>query len=128
MSIKTKTIDVTEMTKTAEDFMAFGQSNMDAIMKSGQIWAAGMQGISKQVATTVQASFDETLAAFKAMTAVKTPKDALDIQTNLVRANLEKAVTETSKLTEASRKLAEQAFAPITSQMNAVAEKFAKVA
>ena len=127
MTIKTKTIDVTDMTKAAQDFLAFGQSNMGAFMQSSQIWAAGVQDISKQVAATAQASFDETLAVFKAMAAVKTPKDALDIQTNLIRANVEKAVAETCKLSDASRKLAEQTFAPITAQMSAAAEKFAKV-
>ncbi len=113
--------------KTAEDFLAFGQSNMDAFVKSSQIWAAGVQDISKQVAATAQASFDDTMAAFKALAAVKTPKDALDLQANLVRASLEKAVSETGKVTDASLKLAEQVFAPITAQMNAAVEKFAKV-
>ncbi len=113
--------------KTAEDFLAFGQSNMDAFVKSSQIWAAGVQDISKQVAATAQASFDETMAAFKAMAAVKTPKDALDLQANLVRSSLEKAVSETGKVTDASLKLAEQVFAPITAQVNAAVEKFAKV-
>lgn len=114
--------------KTAEDFLAFGQSNMDAFVKSSQIWAAGVQDLSKQVAATAQASFDETMAAFKAMSGVKNPKDAMDMQANLVRANMEKAVSETGKITDASLKLAEQAIAPITAQMNAVVEKFAKVA
>ena len=44
--------------KTTEDFLAFGQSNLDAFVKSSQIWAAGVQDISKQVAATAQASFD----------------------------------------------------------------------
>lgn len=35
---------------TAEDFMAFGQGNFEAIMKSGQIWAAGVQDLGKHVA------------------------------------------------------------------------------
>ena len=114
--------------KTAEDFLAFGQSNMDAFVKSSQIWAAGVQDLSKQIAASAQASFDETMATFKAMSTVKSPKDALDMQASLVRTNLEKAVAETGKITDASMKLAEQAFAPITAQMTAAAEKFAKVA
>lgn len=128
MSIKTKTIDTADMTKAAESFLAFGQGNLDAFVKSGQIWAAGLHAISKQAATTAQASFDETLTAFKAMAAVKTPKDALEIQANLVRTNLEQAVADAGKLSDASLKLATQAFAPITAQMSAAAEKFTKAA
>ena len=112
--------------KTAEDFLAFGQSNMDAFVKSSQIWAAGMQDLSKQFAASAQVSFDENMAAFKAMSSLKTPKDVMDMQANLVRTNMEKAVAETGKITDVSLKLAEQAFAPITAQLNAAVEKFAK--
>lgn len=114
--------------KSAEEFVSFSQGNFEAMMKAGQIWAAGVQDLSKQVAASAQASFDETMAAFKAMSGVKSPKDALDMQASLIRTNLEKAVAETGKITDASMKLAEQAFAPITAQMTAAAEKFAKVA
>jgi len=113
--------------KTAEDFLAFGQGNMDAFVKASQIWATGVQDISKQMAATAQASFDEGMAAFKALSAVKTPKDALEVQSNLARASLEKAVTETGKITDASLKLAEQAMAPITARVNMAVEQFAKV-
>ena len=128
MTNKTKTIDVTDLAKAAQDFFAFGQGNLEAFVKSSQIWAAGVQDVSKQVVANTQSGFDDLQAAFKAMAAVKNPQDALTIQTNLIRANAEKAVAESSKLAEASRKLAEKAFAPITAQMNAAAEKFAKVA
>jgi len=113
--------------KTAEDFLAFGQGNLDAFMKSSQIWAAGMQDISKQVAAMAQASFGETMATFQSLAAVKSPKDALDIQANLARTSFEKAAAETGKITDASLKLAEQAMAPLTARLNLAAEKFAKV-
>ncbi|MSP31156.1 MAG: phasin family protein [Acetobacteraceae bacterium] len=113
--------------KTAEDFVAFGRASMDALVKSSHIWTIGMQDLSKQVAASAQASFDESLTVFKAFSALNTPKDALDMQANMARVGLEKAVSETGKLTDASVKLAEQAMAPLTAQMNLVAEKFAKV-
>ena len=114
--------------KTAEDMLAFGQSNMDAFMKSGQIWAAGVQDLSKQLAATAQANFEETMATFKAMATVKSPKDAMDMQATLVRANMEKVVAETGKITDASMKLAEQAMAPITARVTLAVEKFGRVA
>ena len=114
--------------KTAEDFIAFGQSNMDAFVKSSQIWAAGVQDLSKQVAATAQASFDETMTVLKSLSAVKSPKDVLDMQASLARSSMEKAMTETSKITDASMKLAEQAIAPITARVNLAVETFAKVA
>ncbi len=112
--------------KTAEDFVAFGQGNFEAMMKSSQIWAAGMQDLGKQVAATAQAQFDETVSVFKAMSGVKSIKEAIDLQSTLARASMEKAVAETSKITDASMKLAEQAIAPITARMTLAVEKFSR--
>ena len=47
--------------------MAFSQGNVEAMVKSGQIWAAGVQDIGKQIAANAQASFDETMSTFKAL-------------------------------------------------------------
>jgi len=113
--------------KTTQELLAFGQGNLDAFLKSSQIWAAGVQDISKQVAAMAQSSFGDTMATFQSLAAVKSPKDALDIQANLTRTSLEKAAAETGKITDASLKLAEQAMAPITARLNLAAEKFAKL-
>ena len=114
--------------KTAEEFVAFGQGNLEALLKSGQIWAAGVQDLSKQMAATAQASFDETMSTFKAMTSVKSLKDAMDLQASLARSTLEKTLAESGKLTDASFKLTEQAIAPITARVSLAVEKFAKSA
>lgn len=112
--------------KTAEELVAFGQGNMEAVMKSGQIWSSGMQDLSRQMAATAQASFEETVSTFKALSGVKSLKDAMDLQANLARATMEKTFSETGRLTDASFKLAEQALAPLTARMTLAVEKFAK--
>jgi phasin family protein len=114
--------------KTAEEFVAFSQGNVEAFVKSGQIWAAGVQDLTKQVAATAQATLDETMSTFKAMTSVKSLKDAMDLQASFARSALEKTMTESGKLTDASFKLTEQALAPITARMTLAVEKFAKSA
>jgi len=114
--------------KTAEEFVAFGQGNLEAFVKSGQIWAAGVQDLQKQMAATAQASFEETVATFKAMSAAKSLKDAFDLQSSLARGALEKTLAESGKLTDASLKLTEQALAPITARVTLAVEKFAKTA
>ena len=112
--------------KTAEELMAFGQGNLEAMVRSGQIWAAGMQDIGKQMAANAQASFDETMSTFKALTSAKSLKDAFDLQAGLARSTMEKAVAESGKLTDASMKLTEQTLAPLTARVNLAMEKFAK--
>ena len=120
--------DMEKAMKTAEEFLAFGQGNVEAFMKSGQIWAAGVQDLSKQVVASAQASFDETMSTFKAMAGVKSLKDAMDLQAGLARSTVEKTLAESGKLTDASFRLTEQALAPITARVTLAVEKFAKAA
>jgi phasin family protein len=114
--------------KTAEDFVAFSKGNMEAFVKSGQIWATGVQDLSKHMAAAAKVSMDESMAAFKAMTTVKSFKDAFELQSSFARAALEKSMAESGKLTDASFKLTEQAMAPITARVTIAVEKFAKAA
>jgi phasin family protein len=113
---------------TAEDFMAFGQGNIEALVKAGQIWAAGLQDIGKTVADSAQAQIEQNVSAFKALTGVKSLREAVDLQSTHARAALEKVVADSGKLTDASMKLAEQALAPITARMSIAAERFGRAA
>ena len=117
-----------KVVKTAEEFVAFGKGNMEAFVKSGQIWAAGVQDLSKQVAATAQAQFEESMTVFKALTSLKSLKDIFELQSTFAKTAMEKTMTESGKLTEASMKLTEQALAPIASRVTMAAETFGKSA
>jgi phasin family protein len=108
--------------KTAEDFAKFQQGNLEAMMKASQIFATGWQDITKHVAANAKASMEEGVSAFRALTTVKSLKEAIELQTNFAKASMEKAMSEGSKLTETSLKLAEQAYAPLTARVNAAVE------
>ena len=112
--------------KSTEEMVAFGQGNVEAFVKSSQIWTAGLQDLSKQFAATAQANLDETMNAFKAFSGVKSLKDAIDLQTNFARSAFEKSMAESGKLTDASFKLTEQALAPISQRMTAAIDSIVK--
>jgi phasin family protein len=114
--------------KTAEELVAFGQGNLEAFTKSGQIWAAGVQDLQKHIIATAQASFEETVSTFKSLATAKSLKDAFDLQAGLARGAIEKTLVESGKLTDASLKLTEQTLAPITARVTLAVEKFAKTA
>ena len=114
--------------KATEDFVTFGQGNVEALVKSSQIWAAGVQDLSKQFAASAQAQFEETVGLFKALSGVKSLKDAVDLHSNLARTSFEKSVAEAGRFTDASFKLAEQATAPLLARVTLAADKFTKTA
>jgi phasin family protein len=116
------------MIKNTEDFVALGQANMDAFVKSGQIWAAGVQELMKQFATTTKASFDESVSTFKAISSAKSVTEAIDLQSKFATSVVEKALAESNNMISTSIKLTEQTLAPITAHLTGAVETFGKAA
>ncbi|WP_237215244.1 phasin family protein [Falsiroseomonas oryziterrae] len=112
--------------KAAEDAAEFGRGNIEAFTKSAQLMAVGFQDIGKQVFAATQALTDHALESAKALAAVKSLKEAADIQAAFAKASLERSMSEAAKLQEATYKLAETAYAPLTARVNLAVEKFGK--
>ncbi len=110
------------MTPTA--VASFGQDSLEAIVKSQQIWTAGLQDIAKTVAEATQARMAQSIAAFKALAGVKSLPEAMELQSTYARGLLDAMVTESGKLSTASMKLAEQSMAPIKARLLLAAETF----
>ena len=113
--------------RTAEQMFAFTQGNVEALTRSSQILASGMQDMGQSVAATARASVDDTMNTFKALAAVKSVKEAMELQTGLLRAMVERGVSQTSQMTESTVKLSEQAIAPIAARLSLAAETFSRV-
>ena len=112
--------------KKAEEMATFGHGTMEAMIKAGQIWSTGMQDIGKQVMATAQTQMDETVATMKTLAGLRSVKDVLDVQAGFARSAMEKTMTETGKLTDASLKLAEQVMAPLTARVSLAVETLTK--
>ena len=119
---------VERVMRTAEELVQFNQGNIEAFVKSSQIWVAGVQDLTKQAAASAQASFEETVSTVKALSSARSVREALELQANLARSSVEKVVAESGRLADASVKLAERALAPLTARVTLAAEKFAKSA
>jgi len=100
------------------------KGNVEAIMESSHIWSAGCQAIGQTIAASAQGQLERNLSTWKALTGVKSVKEAMDLHASLARSAVETVVTETVKLADASMKLAEQTMAPITARMTLAVEKF----
>jgi phasin family protein len=112
--------------KTAEEVIAFSQGNVEAMVKSSQIYASGFQEISKKLAAHNKAALEESVAFTKSLMGVKSVKEAMDLQSGFTRTTIEKLVAETSKVTDASVKLAEEALAPLTARVSVAVSSFGK--
>jgi phasin family protein len=116
------------MINNSKELIAFGEGNLEAFAAASKIWVAGVQDLTKQVAETAKASLEESVATAKALTSVKSVKEAIDLQSTYSKAAVAKALAESSKLTEASLKLTEQTLAPITARIAVAVDTFSKAA
>ena len=112
--------------KTAEQ-MALAHGNMEAMARSSQIMAAGAQDMGQSLAAAARSATDDMMAAFKAMASVRSVKDAMELQSSLLRTSLDKAVSQASQMTDSGMRLSEQAFAPITARLAVAAETFSRI-
>jgi phasin family protein len=112
--------------KGFEEALAFGKGNLEAFVQSSTIFTEGMQEIARATMALGQTAFAETIENAKAFAAVKSVREALDLQANLTKASTEKFVAETTKLSETSAKLAEKAMAPVIERVNLAVKTFGK--
>ena len=111
---------------TTGEVVAFTQGNVEALTRSSQILATGMQGLGQSVAASARASIEDTVSTFKALATAKSFKEVMDLQTSLFRSMLQRAMTNTSQMTASSMKLPEQAMAPIAARLSMAAQKFGR--
>jgi phasin family protein len=113
----TTTQGLNTMINKTKDFLAFGKANFEAITASGKIWVAGLQDLNKQFAGTAMASYEESMALAKALSAVKSVKEVIDLQRTLGVASVTRAAADAKTLADASVKLTEQAMAPLKARV-----------
>jgi hypothetical protein len=111
--------------KTAKDFAAFNQASLEAIAQAGKILTTGSQDLLRQMAVSTQSAFAEVISGFQAIASAKSVAERLELQASLARASATRAVTESSRLAQASIELADKASAPLTARAALAAETFA---
>lgn len=118
----------TKGTELAGDVAEFNKANLEAVVASGKVLAAGMQTMARESFEEAKKAAEVVTADVKAMTAVKSPTELVKLQGELARRNFDAVVAYGSKSTEAWLKLANEAFAPISTRYSEAAEKFSKAA
>jgi phasin family protein len=135
-TVKTAAADAQTRAKTAYDKLQaytgevteFTKGNVEALVEAGKILGAGVQTIARSEVEAAKGAFETATADMKAMVAVKSPTELFKLQGEIARRNFDMLVARTSKNAEVGMKLANDAFAPISSRMSVAAERISKAA
>lgn len=136
VKIKDAVADMQERTKAAYEKSTallgevneLSKGNVEALVESGKILAAGLQELGKDYVAEGKSAFETMTADVKELAAVKTPADFFKLQGEILRRNFDAVVASGSKHSEAVVKLANDAFAPISSRVSIAVEKVKQAA
>lgn len=110
------------------DYSAFNKGNLEAVVESGKILAGGIQDMGRTYVAEAKTAFATITADVKEVAAVKSPTELFQLQGKMMRRNLDNVMSYTSKNTETMVKLANDAFAPLSSRISLAVEKVRKAA
>jgi phasin family protein len=98
-----------------EKLVSLSKDNADAIAKTGAATVKAFEEISKAQQAVVAKNVEKADAAVKALFAVKSPNELVDLQSKLARESIEAAIADSRKLAE----LATSAFTAAVEPLNA---------
>jgi phasin family protein len=110
--------------KVAEELADLTRANVEAVVEAGRVASEGARSIGQDVVAKQRDSFEQAAGAIRSLAEAKSPTEYLQLQGEFARASFDRAVAETSKLTESLVKLAGQAFQPLSNRATANAERF----
>jgi len=134
--VKDAVADLQDRAKTAfeksnavfADAGEFTKGNVEALVESGKVLAAGLQDLGKVYVEDAKAGFETMTADVKELAAVTSPADFFKLQGEILRRNFDAAMATGSKRSEALVKLANEAFAPVQNRVSIAVEKVKQAA
>lgn len=109
--------------KLAEEAVEFNKANLEALVEAGKIAAKNAEVLGQEGVTFARKSFEDTTAALKGYTAVKSPTEFFKLYAENSKKAFDAAVAQTSKTSELVVKMANDSFAPISNRVSVITSK-----
>jgi len=107
----------------ARGYVDVQRTAVETVVKAGQIYGEGLQSLATHAANVNRVQFEDTVAYFRALTSVKSLKEAVELQANFARATASRVLSESSAFAEDYLKVAGQALIPVVTRAREAAEK-----
>ncbi|HLT78933.1 MAG TPA: phasin family protein [Ferrovibrio sp.] len=114
------------LTKSVDDAAKLGKEQVDALVSASNVAAKGIETINAEVMAFTKHQIEDQISATKAMMGAKTLQELIELQNDFAKNAFEAYTAHTTKLSEVAAKTAQEAFAPINTQLQAAVEKMVK--
>ncbi|MGV1681840.1 phasin family protein [Sphingopyxis sp. NJF-3] len=114
---------MSKTSKLAEEAVEFNKANVEALVEAGKIAAKNFETLGQEGVAFARKSFEDTSAALKGYTAVKSPAEFFKLYAENSKKAFDAAVAQTSKTSELVVKMANDSFAPISNRVSVISSK-----
>ena len=125
---KSVTEQIEKFSKGFEGLTAFGQENVDALVKSSEIAAKAAEGIGSEISAYSKKAFEDGVAAAQEFAAAKTMTELFEKQTAFAQNAFEGFVQQATKMNEIVVAAAKDITAPLGARVTAASEKMKQFA
>lgn len=115
---------MSKSSKLAEEMVDLTKANVEALVSSSRIAAAGAQALGQEAVAYGKQGLEQASAAVKGFAEAKSPTELLQLQSDYARAAFDRMVSNSSKIAESLVKFAGEAFEPLSTRASVNAERF----
>lgn len=107
----------------AEELAELTRANVEALVETGRIAAAGAQSLGQEAVDRAREGFEQAAAQAKTLAEANGPAEFFQLQSEIVRTQFDRFVAEGSRMTESLVKLTGEAMQPLSNRAAINAEK-----
>ncbi len=111
-----------KVTEGFEKMSAFGQENVDAMLKTQEIASKAVENLSSEVSAFAKKSFEDSVAAAQDLAASKNVTELFEKQTAFAKTYFEGMVKQSTKVNDMVTSSFKEISAPLNARVNAAAE------
>jgi len=116
---KNMTEQFEKLSKGFEGLSAFGQENMDAVVKSSEIAAKAAEGINSEISAYSKKAFEDSVAAAQDLASAKTMTELFEKQTAIAQTAFEGFISQATRMNEIYAAAAKDISAPLGARVSA---------
>ncbi len=114
--------------KGFSDMAGFGKQNVEAALAASRTLVKGIEELNQAWAHLTMRMFEAHMSSVEALLGCKNLKDVAALQTVFAKTQMERAVSEGSKFSELTLKVANEAIQPIQARVSEAMKQAVKAA
>lgn len=109
-----------------EQMAELGRANFAAMLRANAALSQGLEEIGKEVILYARRSFEQAAETATALLGAKTFEDVFQLNSEFAKANLERLIERSAKLSEMGVKVASEALAPLGGRVEATLQTLSR--